>query len=76
MKKNVCINGRVAFPVEVGQNAIIYHGGDFIFTSLVVEVKEQRPDFVCFETMNSVYKVSLVPTPVEIAKPCQPMRAA
>ena len=76
MKKTVHIDGKVAFPLEVGRNAIIYRGGDFLFTSLVVEIQEQRPDFVYFETMNSVYTVSLAPVPVELATPCQLMRAA
>ena len=76
MKKTVRIDGKVAFPLEVGRNAIIYRGGDFLFTSLVVEIKEQRPDFVCFETMNSIYKVSLAPFSIELATPCQLPRAA
>lgn len=76
MKKTVCINGKVAFPLEVGRNAVIYQGGDFLFTSLVVEIQEQQPDFVCFETMNSVYKVSLAPVPVELTTPCQLTMAA
>lgn len=76
MKKTVYINGKVAFPLEVGRNAVIYQGGDFLFTSLVVEIHEQQPDFVCFETMNSVYKVSFAPVPVELTTPCQLTRAA
>lgn len=76
MKKTVCIDGNIAFPLEVGRKAIIYRRGDFIFTSLVVEIHEHRPDYACFETMNSIYMVSLAPVSVELATPCQVVRAA
>ena len=76
MKKTVCVNGNVAFPLEVGRRAVIRRGGDFVFTSLVVEIREQRADYVCFETMNSVYQVSLAPIPVEVPVSCPLMRAA
>lgn len=76
MKKTVCIDGTVAFPLEVGRRAVIRRGGDFVFTSLVVEIREQRADYVCFETLNSVYQVSLAPVPVEVSASCPLMRAA
>ena len=76
MKKTVCVNGNVAFPLKVGRRAVIRRGGDFVFTSLVVEIREQRADYVCFETLNSVYKVSLAPMPVEVPVSCPLMRAA
>lgn len=76
MKKTVCVNGNVAFPLEVGRRAVIRRGGDFVFTSLVVEIREQRADYVCFETMNSVYQVSLAPAPEEVPASWPLMRAA
>lgn len=76
MKKTVCVNGNVAFPLEVGRRAVIRRGGDFVFTSLVVEIREQRADYVCFETMNSVYQVSLAPVPEEVPASWPLMRAA
>lgn len=76
MKKTVHIDGKIAFPLEVGRKAVIYRGGDFLFTSLVVEIQEYRPDYACFETLNSIYKVSLAPVPVELETPCQLARAA
>ena len=76
MKKTVCVNGNVAFPLEVGRRAVIRRGGDFVFTSLVVEIREQRADYVCFETMNSVYQVSLAPVPEEVPVSWPLMRAA
>lgn len=76
MKKTVCIDGNVAFPLEIGRRAVIRRGGDFVFTSPVVEIREQRTDYVCFETMNSVYQVSLAPVPVEVSASYPMMRAA
>lgn len=76
IKKVVSVGGSLAFPLQVGKRAVIRRGGDFIFTSLVVDIREERADFACFETMNSVYKVSLAPVPVEAAIPYSLMRAA
>ena len=64
MKKEIHLSGRMALPPEEGERAIISVGGSFIYTSPVVEIIEERADYVCFETMNSLYKVSLQPVPV------------
>ena len=76
MKKTICVDGSLAFPLQVGTRAVIHRGGDYIFTSLVVEIHEERADFVCFETMNSIYQVSPTPVPVESAVPYSFMIAA
>ena len=75
-KKVVNVDGSLAFPLQLGRRAVIRRGGDFIFTSLVVEIREDRADVACFETMNSVYRVSLAPAPMEAAIPCSLMRVA
>ena len=64
MKKIISISGKVVFPLREGARAIIAYGGDFIYTSRVVEIFEVRDDFAHFETMNSIYRVALVPNPV------------
>ncbi|MBQ8848757.1 MAG: hypothetical protein IJ011_00310 [Clostridia bacterium] len=64
MKKTVCISGRVMLPIKEGARAVISCGGGFVYTSRVVEIFEVSEDMVHFETMNSIYKVSLVPNPV------------
>lgn len=69
MKKNVIISGSIIFPLKEGQKAVIRSGNSIIHTSLVVEIKEQTPEFAHFETMNSVYQVALVPLPIEAALP-------
>lgn len=40
-----------------------------IYTSLVVEIMEERTDYACFETLNSVYKVRLQPVPARVTLP-------
>lgn len=69
MKKEVNINGKIVFPLQEGNRAVISTGGSFIYTSPVVEILEDRTDFVCFETMNSVYKVCLQPVPIRAVIP-------
>lgn len=67
MKKEVNISGKVVFPLQEGSRAVIVRGGDFIYTSPVVEIREERADFVCFETMNSIYRVCLQPVSIRAA---------
>lgn len=55
MKKEVSINGRIVFPLEEGCRAVILTDNRLIYTSLVVEIMEERTDYACFETLNSVY---------------------
>ena len=69
MKKTISISGKVVFPLREGARAIIAYGGDFIYTSRVVEIYEVSEDFAHFETMNSIYRVALVPNPVTAAMP-------
>ena len=66
MKKLICIGGTILFPLQVGKRAVIVKGGDCIYTSRVVE-----KEAVCFETMNSVYRVSLLPVPVKAPLPSE-----
>ena len=69
MKKIISISGKVVFPLREGARAIIAYGGDFIYTSRVVEIFEVSDDFAHFETMNSIYRAALVPNPVTAAIP-------
>lgn len=69
MKKTVMISGNILFSLQEGHRAVICSGGRMIHTSLVVNIIEQTPEFAHFETMNSVYRVILVPSPTEAALP-------
>lgn len=74
MKKTIHLSGRVMLPLKAGKRATIFYAGDYIFTSRVVEIIEISEYYVHFETMNSIYKVSLIPQtttaplPTEYAK--------
>ena len=59
----------MVWPLVEGARALIACGGDMIFTSRVVEVRNIEAEFACFETMNSIYHVSLVPLPLQDEKP-------
>lgn len=67
MKKIISISGKVVFPLREGRRAVIAYGGDFIYTSRVVEIFEVSEHFAHFETMNSIYRVAFVPNPVTVA---------
>ena len=69
MKKTECISGKGVFPLREGTRAVIAYGGDFNYTSRVVEIFEVSEHFAHFETMNSIYRVALVPHPVTAAAP-------
>lgn len=71
MKKLICIGGTILFPLQVGKRAVIVKGGDCIYTSRVVEILSETKEAVCFETMNSVYRVSLLPVPVKAQLPSE-----
>ena len=63
MKKHVSLSGRLLSPLKEGQCAIIQRGGDLIRPSRVVEILEVTDVVVHFETMNTVYQVSMAPVP-------------
>lgn len=61
MKREVHISGKLIFPLKVGNSAVISRQSDIIRTSAVVSIREENEDYVCFETENSVYQVSMKP---------------
>lgn len=69
MKKLMHINGKLLLPLSEGNRAVIASGGSCIYTSRVVEIIEETEALAHFETMNSIYKVALVPNPSEAALP-------
>lgn len=69
MKKEISINGRIVFPLQEGARAVIACGGQSFILPRIVEIRDEGSDYVCFETMNSVYKVCLQPHPVEASAP-------
>ncbi len=65
LKQIEYVTGRLMIPLQVGSRAIIRSGGDFIYTSLVVDILKYTADYACFETMHAIYKVSLGSVPAE-----------
>lgn len=61
MKREVHISGKLIFPLKVGNSVVISRQSDIIRTSAVVSIREENEDYVCFETENSVYQVSMKP---------------
>lgn len=61
MKREVHISGKLIFPLKVGNSAVISRKSDVIRTSPVISIREENDEYVCFETENSVYQVSMKP---------------
>ncbi|MBQ7922479.1 MAG: hypothetical protein IJ325_07880 [Clostridia bacterium] len=61
MKREVHISGKLLYPLHVGSAAVISRKSDVIRTSTVVSIREENEEYVCFETKNSVYQVSMKP---------------
>jgi len=71
-KKTTTLNGTLMYPLEVGRCALIFHNGQFIRTSRVVEIHHAAREEVWFETMNTIYRLLLLPGPAPMAAE-QPM---
>ena len=67
MKKAVLLDGYPVLPLKEGRKAVIASNGNLLFTSPVVEIIENEADFIHFETMNAIYRVTVVPSPIEAA---------
>lgn len=63
-KKKIHINGILLKPVCVGERALISHDGQTTLTSTVVEVFGVDSYGISFETLNSLYRVEYMPTPI------------
>lgn len=51
------LHGVLMRPLAVGTKAIIVHQGQITLTSRVVSIHSQTADEVCFETLNSEYRL-------------------
>lgn len=59
MKPTVDIIGNLSYPVEVGCRAFIeQEKGTMLFTSQVVDVRNQTENGVEIETQNTIYKLT------------------
>lgn len=62
-KKTATLSGTLMYPLEVGCRALIFHNGRITRTSRVVAIHEKNCEEIRFETMNTVYRLLLGPTP-------------
>lgn len=63
IKKVVHLSGVALLPVKVGSRAVLASGGQVTCTSRVVAVHTQTEEELCFETLNTNYRVSMSPSP-------------
>lgn len=61
-KTTKTLNGVLMRPLAVGAKAVILHQGQVTLTSRVVSIHCQTADEVCFETMNTQYRLLTGPT--------------
>lgn len=70
MKKIICISGSLLFPLIIGKGAVIVKGkDDIIYTSRVTKIYKTSKRIACFETLNSIYKVSFQAVPIIMPLP-------
>jgi len=70
-KKTTTLNGILMYPLEVGRRALIFHNGQYIYTSRVVEIQKEAREEVRFETVNTVYRLLLLDPTLQASE--QPM---
>ena len=56
-KTTKTLNGVLMRPLAVGAKAVILHQGQVTLTSRVVAIHSQAEGEVCFETMNTQYRL-------------------
>ena len=61
-KTTKTLNGVLMRPLAVGTKAVILHQGQVTFTSRVVNIYSNTENEVCFETMNTHYRLLTGPT--------------
>lgn len=61
-KTTKTLNGILMRPLAVGVKAVILHQGQVTFTSRVVGIHSYTGNGVCFETMNTQYRLLTGPT--------------
>ena len=75
-KKSIVMRGALLRPLALGQSALLHAGGKIYHTSRVVAVHEQSDALVRFETLNSIYCLSMSPFPLAACNPLPMMSLA
>ncbi|RFZ77604.1 hypothetical protein DS742_17465 [Lacrimispora amygdalina] len=74
-KKEIYMNGSLLRPIAIGQSALIQTDGKVYHTSRVQAIHEQTEESILFETLNSLYHLSMLPFPLAAISPL-PVRLA
>lgn len=64
-KTQVYLTGSLVNILRAGTPALYLYQGNLIRTSTVQAILEASPEYVCFETTNSIYTISYTSMPVE-----------
>ena len=74
-KTTKTLNGDLLLPLSVGARAVILHQGRITRTSRVVAIHGRSEGEVCFETLNTQYRLLTGPSS-EPAADCFPLTMA
>ncbi len=66
-KKQIHITGILADILQLGVPALYLYQGELIRTSAVQAILEETPDYVRFETQNSIYTIAFDTLPCQEA---------
>lgn len=67
-KKPICITGILAGILRPGTPALYLYRGELIRTSTVQAILEAAPDYVRFETLNTIYTIAFDTPPEQAVK--------
>lgn len=67
-KKQICITGILASILRPGAPALYLYRGELIRTSTVQAILEAAPDYVRFETLNTIYTIAFDTLPDQAVK--------
>lgn len=67
-KTQVYLTGSLVNILRAGMPALYLYQGNLIRTSTVQAILEASPEYVCFETNNSIYTISYTTMPIEEIK--------
>lgn len=67
-KKQIELTGTLTCVLRPGACATYLYRGNIIRTSIVIAILEAAPDYVRFETKNSIYTITYSSTPVMLPR--------
>lgn len=59
LKKTAVVTGRLIYPINIGMPAYIAVSDGVMRTSTVLDVQEETPSLIYFETRNTLYTLHI-----------------